>query len=43
MLTALAATLITVADIHAAANNQPSQSTMALKRLFAYQIMLQMD
>jgi hypothetical protein len=43
LLVAIAAGLITVVEIHAASNHQPSQKSVALKRLFAYQIMLNFD
>lgn len=43
LLVTLAASLITVVEIHSAANNQPSQHTAALRRLVAYQIMLNFD
>lgn len=43
LLVAIAASLITVAEIHAAANEQPGYRTEALRRLFAYQIMLKFD
>jgi len=43
LLVAIAASLVTVAEIHAAANDHPSHQSTALRRLVAYQIMLNFD
>jgi hypothetical protein len=43
MLVAIAASLLTVVEIHAAANETTDQRALALRRLFAYQIMMHLD
>ena len=43
LLIAIAVSLITVAEIHAAANNQSATRAVALRRLFAYQILVNFD
>ena len=43
LLVTIAVSLVTVAEIHAAANKPPSHHTAALRRLVAYQIMLNFD
>jgi hypothetical protein len=43
LLVSIAVSLVAVAEIHSAANEQPGYRTEALRRLFAYQIKLKFD
>jgi hypothetical protein len=43
LLAAIAASLVAVAEIHADANDGSSHRTAALRRLVAYQIMINFD
>ncbi|NJL46733.1 MAG: hypothetical protein HC929_03550 [Leptolyngbyaceae cyanobacterium SM2_5_2] len=42
VLLAIASSVVLVAELHASANSQPP-ATVALRRLFAYQVMLNAD